>query len=56
VYVSNDTVVDEVRKYRVDYPNNPTTTVSFMPDIASTSGRIHSEFVRLLFPPHGVLY
>ncbi len=26
------------------YPNN-----SFMPTIASTSGRLHSEFVRLLF-------
>ncbi len=35
--------------------NNPPSTVSFMSDIvststsASTSGRLHSEFVRLLF-------
>jgi hypothetical protein len=27
----------------------PPNTVSFMPAIASTSGRLHSEFVRLLF-------
>jgi hypothetical protein len=29
--------------------NNPPNTVSFMPSIASPSGRLHSEFVRLLF-------
>jgi hypothetical protein len=29
--------------------NNPPNTVSFMSAIASTSGRLHSEFVRLLF-------
>ncbi len=28
---------------------NPPNTVSFMPVISSTSGRLHSEFVRLLF-------
>ena len=27
----------------------PPSCVSFMPVIASTSGRLHSEFVRLLF-------
>ena len=32
-----------------DYNNNPPNTVSFIPSIASTSGRLHSEFVRLLF-------
>jgi hypothetical protein len=45
----NDTVADKIRKYRADYNNNPPSTVSFMPSIASTSGRLHSEFVRLLF-------
>ncbi len=40
---------DKIRKYRVDYNNRPPSPVSFMPDIASTSGRLHSEFVRLLF-------
>ncbi len=31
------------------YKTNPPTVVSFMPAIASTSGRLHSEFIRLLF-------
>ncbi len=35
--------------YRADYNNNPPSSVAFMPIIASTSGRLHSEFVRLLF-------
>jgi hypothetical protein len=45
----NDTVTDKVCIYRSDYNMNPPTTVSFMPAIVSTSGRLHSEFVRLLF-------
>ena len=40
----------KIRKYRADYNNNnPPNAVSFMPAIASTSGRLHSEFIRLLF-------
>jgi hypothetical protein len=35
--------------YRADYNNRPPSAVSFMPAIASTSGRLRSEFVRLLF-------
>jgi hypothetical protein len=45
----NDTDADKIRKYRADYNNNPPSVVSLMPAIASTSGRLHSEFVRLLF-------
>jgi hypothetical protein len=45
----NDAAADKVRKYRANYDNNPPNTVSFMPIIASSSGRLHSEFVRLLF-------
>jgi hypothetical protein len=45
VYVA----ADKIRKYRADYNNRPPSAVSFMPAIASTSGRLHSEFVRLLF-------
>ena len=45
----NETVTDKIRKYRDDYNNNPPTTISFIPDIASTSGRLHSGFVFLLF-------
>jgi hypothetical protein len=40
---------DKIRKYRVDYNNNPTNTVAFMPAIAGTNGRLHSDFIRLLF-------
>jgi hypothetical protein len=45
----NETVTDKIRKYRSDYNNNPPVVVPFMSDIVSTSGRLHSEFVRLLF-------
>ena len=45
----NDTSTDKIRKYRADYNNKSPNTVSFMSDIDSTSGRLHSEFVRLLF-------
>jgi hypothetical protein len=45
----NDAAADKVRKYRADYDNRPPSAVSFMPAIASTSGRLHSEFVRILF-------
>jgi hypothetical protein len=45
----NDAAADKVRKYRADYNNRPPSTVSFIPAIASTSDRLRSEFVRLLF-------
>jgi hypothetical protein len=45
----NETGNDKIRKYRVDYNNNPPNSVVFMPDIACTTGRFHSEFIRLLF-------
>jgi hypothetical protein len=45
----NDASVDKVHKYRVDYNNRSPSVVSFTPDIPSTSDRLHSEFVRLLF-------
>jgi hypothetical protein len=45
----NDAAADKIRKYRSDYNNRPSSVVSFIPTIASTSGRLHSEFVRLLF-------
>jgi hypothetical protein len=45
----NDATADKIRKYRVDYNNNPPNTVSFMSLMTGTSGRLHSEFVRLLF-------
>jgi hypothetical protein len=45
----NDAAADKIRKYRADYNNRPPSAVSFMTAIAGTSGRLHSEFVRLLF-------
>ncbi len=39
---------DKVRKNREDCNNNP-TNVAFMPVIAGTNGRVHSDFIRLLF-------
>jgi hypothetical protein len=47
----NDTAtVDKIRKYRPDYINTVTTNLRvWFSDITSTSGRLHSEFVRLLF-------
>ncbi len=45
----NDASTEKIRKYRTDYNKRPPSAVSFMPAIASTSGRLHSEFVRLLF-------
>jgi hypothetical protein len=44
----NDADADKIRKYRADY-NRPPSVVSFIPAIPSTSDRLHSEFVRLLF-------
>jgi hypothetical protein len=39
-------------KYHTDYNNNLPNTVSFIPPITSTSGRLHSEFIRLLAKWH----
>ncbi len=41
----NETVTDKIRKYLDDYNNNPPSSVTFIPTIPSTSGRLHSEFV-----------
>ncbi len=45
----NEPVTDKIRKYRSDYNNNPPNTISFIPAIVSTSGRLHSDFVFLVF-------
>jgi hypothetical protein len=41
----NETSDDKIRKYISDYNNNPSTVVSFMDAVTSTSGRLHSELV-----------
>ena len=45
----NEAAADKIRKYCADYNNNPPNAIFFMPAIASTSGRLPSEYVRLLF-------
>ncbi len=45
----NEAAADKIRKYRSDYNNNPPNAISFMTTMAGTSGRLHSEFIRLLF-------
>ncbi len=45
----NEDTNDKIRKYRTDYNNNPTNTVASMPAIPGTNGRLHSDFIRLLF-------
>ena len=45
----NEAADDKILKYRADYNNNQPVAVAFMSAIASTSGRLHSEFIRLLF-------
>jgi hypothetical protein len=45
----NESATDKIRRYRADYNNHSSNVISRMPAIASTSGRLHSEFVRLLF-------
>ncbi len=45
----NQAANDKIRKYRADYNNNPPNAVAFMTAIAGTTGRLHSEFIRLLF-------
>jgi hypothetical protein len=41
----NESPDNKIRKYRPDYNTNPPNTVSFVTNIPSTSGRLHSEFV-----------
>jgi hypothetical protein len=49
----NEAVNDKIRKYRTDSNNNPSNVVEFMTTIPGTNGRLHSDFIRLLFlQPH----
>ncbi len=45
----NEAASNKICQYRADYNNRPSNVISFVPAIASTSGRLHSEFVLLLF-------
>ena len=48
-FVDHEAPADQVLQYRVDYNNRPSHTIAFMPPITSTSGRLHGDFVCLLF-------
>jgi hypothetical protein len=45
----NDAAADKISQYRADYNNRPSNAIAFMSAIASTPGRLHCEFARLLF-------
>ena len=45
----NETTTDKILQYRDDYNNRPSHTISFIPTIVSTAGRLHCEFVLLLY-------
>ncbi len=45
----NEEAFDKIRKYRTGFNNNPPNAISFMTVIVTTSGRLHSEFVGILF-------
>jgi hypothetical protein len=45
----NEAAADKIRSYRAGDKYRPSSTISFMPAMASTSWRLHSEFVCLLF-------
>ncbi len=45
----NEAAADKLRDYRADYSNCNSKSISFMPAVASTSGRLHCERVRILF-------
>ena len=40
-------VLLKIRKYRADYNNNPPNSISFIPAITSTSGRLPCDIVNL---------
>jgi hypothetical protein len=37
------------REYRADYKNRPSNSISFITAVATTSDRLHSELVQILF-------
>ena len=40
---------EKISEYGADYSNSPSHSVSSMPTVATTSGRLHCELVRFLF-------
>jgi hypothetical protein len=42
-------LLNKVREYRADYSKRPSNSISFMPIVATTSGPLHCELVRIVF-------
>ena len=42
-------LLKKIREYRAADNNRPSNSISFMPAVAATSGRLHCELVRILF-------
>ena len=45
----HDAAAEKIREYRADYKNRPFNSISFMPAVATTSGCLHCELVRIFF-------
>jgi hypothetical protein len=45
----NDTTAEKIREYSADYSNSPSNSISSIPTVATTSGRLHCELVPTLF-------
>ena len=45
----NEAAADKIRDYRAAYNNRLSNAISFVPAVASTSGHLHFELVRILF-------
>jgi hypothetical protein len=44
----NEAAADKIRDYRAAYNNRLSNAISFVPAVASTSGHLHFELVRIL--------
>ncbi len=45
----NEAAADKIRDYRADYNNRRSKSISYMPVVSRTYGRLHCEIVSILF-------
>ena len=43
----HDAAAEKIREYRAACNNRPSNSISFMPSVATTSGRLHCELGRI---------
>ena len=41
----HDAAAEKIREYHADYNNRPSNSISFIPAVTATSGRLHCELV-----------